>query len=173
MPVAGGASVVAFASARCPKVLCNPDCDDVGIGQYGDGFGEWDGDVTVLLILAMLIFGGKHADLLPRHGISSQCCFWLRVQQIVEVNGVLRQGLEKGLPITNLMENWDFLQVSARSFAHALPELQNLWNLGSADFSYCKEHFPNCREAVPCAFCWSRWACSTLWVSEAPFLVHL
>jgi hypothetical protein len=29
----------------------------------------------------------------------------------VEVNGVLRQGLEKGLPIVNLMENWDFLQV--------------------------------------------------------------
>jgi hypothetical protein len=35
------------------------------------------------------------------------------LQQIVEVNGVLRQGLEKGLPITNLMENWDFLQVRA------------------------------------------------------------
>lgn len=31
--------------------------------------------------------------------------------QIVEVNNILRQGLEKGLPIVNLMENWDFLQV--------------------------------------------------------------
>jgi DNA-directed RNA polymerase III subunit RPC1 len=25
------------------------------------------------------------------------------------VNSVIRQGLEKGLPIMNLMENWDFL----------------------------------------------------------------
>ena len=25
---------------------------------------------------------------------------------------MLRQGLEKGLPIPNLMENWDFLQVA-------------------------------------------------------------
>lgn len=33
------------------------------------------------------------------------------LQQIIEVNNVLRQGLAKGLPISNLMENWDFLQV--------------------------------------------------------------
>ena len=35
----------------------------------------------------------------------------LLAPQIIEVNNVLRQGLEKGLPISNLMENWDFLQV--------------------------------------------------------------
>ena len=28
------------------------------------------------------------------------------LQQIVEVNNVLRQGLERGLPVQNLMENW-------------------------------------------------------------------
>jgi DNA-directed RNA polymerase III subunit RPC1 len=35
------------------------------------------------------------------------------MQQIIEVNNVLRQGLAMGLPIQNLMENWDFLQVQA------------------------------------------------------------
>lgn len=38
----------------------------------------------------------------------------LRVQQIIEVNGVLRQGLVMGLPITSLMENWDFMQVPCK-----------------------------------------------------------
>ena len=38
-------------------------------------------------------------------------CSFCSAQQIIEVNSVLRQGLEKGLPISNLMENWDFLQV--------------------------------------------------------------
>jgi hypothetical protein len=28
------------------------------------------------------------------------------MQQIIEVNNVLRQGLERGLPVQNLMENW-------------------------------------------------------------------
>ncbi len=46
----------------------------------------------------------------------SQCTYLARPlarsQQIIDVNSVLRQGLEKGLPITNLMENWDFLQAS-------------------------------------------------------------
>ena len=29
------------------------------------------------------------------------------------------QGLEKGLPIVNMMENWDFLQIQARSGGEA------------------------------------------------------
>jgi hypothetical protein len=35
----------------------------------------------------------------------------MKLMQIIEVNNILRQGIEKGLPIVNLMENWDFLQV--------------------------------------------------------------
>jgi hypothetical protein len=35
----------------------------------------------------------------------------LLLQQIIDVNNGLRHGLEKGLPIASLMENWDFLQV--------------------------------------------------------------
>lgn len=38
----------------------------------------------------------------------------LLLAQVVEVNNILRQGLEKGLPIVNLEENWDFLQVRWR-----------------------------------------------------------
>lgn len=37
----------------------------------------------------------------------------MKLMQIVEVNNILRQGLGKGLPIQNLAENWDFLQVGA------------------------------------------------------------
>jgi hypothetical protein len=32
-------------------------------------------------------------------------------QQITDVNHVVRTGLERGLPIGSIMENWDFLQV--------------------------------------------------------------
>jgi hypothetical protein len=41
--------------------------------------------------------------------MSAACVFLL--QQIIEVNNGLRHGLDKGLPISSLMENWDFLQV--------------------------------------------------------------
>lgn len=44
-------------------------------------------------------------------GASNEDDITMKLMQIIEVNSVLRQGLEKGLPITNLMENWDFLQV--------------------------------------------------------------
>jgi hypothetical protein len=33
------------------------------------------------------------------------------------VNNVLKQGLDMGLPITTLMESWDFLQVRVHRFA--------------------------------------------------------
>eukprot|EP00197_Chlamydomonas_leiostraca_P012021 CAMPEP_0202861128 /NCGR_PEP_ID=MMETSP1391-20130828/2625_1 /ASSEMBLY_ACC=CAM_ASM_000867 /TAXON_ID=1034604 /ORGANISM="Chlamydomonas leiostraca, Strain SAG 11-49" /LENGTH=1424 /DNA_ID=CAMNT_0049540457 /DNA_START=102 /DNA_END=4376 /DNA_ORIENTATION=+ len=46
-------------------------------------------------------------------GASNEDDITLKLMQIIEVNSVLRQGLEKGLPISNLMENWDFLQVQA------------------------------------------------------------
>ena len=35
----------------------------------------------------------------------------MKLMQIVEINNILRAGVDKGLPIVNLMENWDFLQV--------------------------------------------------------------
>ncbi|KAG2499255.1 hypothetical protein HYH03_002834 [Edaphochlamys debaryana] len=44
-------------------------------------------------------------------GASNEDDITMKLMQIIEVNNVLRQGLEKGLPISNLMENWDFLQV--------------------------------------------------------------
>lgn len=34
----------------------------------------------------------------------------MKLVQIVEVNNMLKQGVEKGLPISNLMDNWDSLQ---------------------------------------------------------------
>ena len=36
-----------------------------------------------------------------------------------QVNNVLRQGLEKGLAITNLMENWDFLQLQCALYINS------------------------------------------------------
>lgn len=36
------------------------------------------------------------------------CCV---VQQIIDVNNLLRELLQRGNPTPNLMENWDFLQV--------------------------------------------------------------
>ncbi|GIL99158.1 hypothetical protein Vretimale_4372 [Volvox reticuliferus] len=44
-------------------------------------------------------------------GASNEDDITMKLMQIIDVNNVLRQGLEKGLPINNLMENWDFLQV--------------------------------------------------------------
>lgn len=34
----------------------------------------------------------------------------MKLMQILEVNNVIKKGLEEGLGISNLMENWDFLQ---------------------------------------------------------------
>ena len=48
----------------------------------------------------------------------------MKLIQIIEVNNVLRQGLEKGLAITNLMENWDFLQIQCAMYINSeLPGL--------------------------------------------------
>ena len=48
----------------------------------------------------------------------------MKLMQIIEVNNVLRQGLEKGLAITNLMENWDFLQIQCAMYINSeLPGL--------------------------------------------------
>eukprot|EP00898_Chlorokybus_atmophyticus_P005611 jgi/Chlat1/6050/Chrsp4S06335 len=48
----------------------------------------------------------------------------MKLMQIVEVNNILRQGLEKGLAITNLMENWDFLQIQCAMYINSeLPGL--------------------------------------------------
>ena len=48
----------------------------------------------------------------------------MKLIQIIEVNNVLRQGLEKGLTINNLMENWDFLQIQCAMYINSeLPGL--------------------------------------------------
>ncbi|WIA12568.1 hypothetical protein OEZ85_006229 [Tetradesmus obliquus] len=46
-------------------------------------------------------------------GASNEDDITMKLMQIIEVNNGLRHGLEKGLPIVSLMENWDFLQVQA------------------------------------------------------------
>ncbi|KAJ9527506.1 hypothetical protein QJQ45_025764, partial [Haematococcus lacustris] len=57
-------------------------------------------------------------------GASNEDDITMKIMQIIEVNNVLRSGLEKGLPITNLMENWDFLQVQCAMLVNSeLPGL--------------------------------------------------
>ncbi|KAF8067125.1 DNA-directed RNA polymerase III subunit RPC1 [Scenedesmus sp. PABB004] len=78
--------------------------------------------------LAVLDIAGRPEDLLlsvlpvppvairpsvEMDGASNEDDVTMKLMQIIEVNNVLRQGLEKGLPINTLMENWDFLQVQA------------------------------------------------------------
>ncbi len=59
----------------------------------------------------------SHSLLLPSDrsvdmdGASNEDDITMKLMQIVETNNVLRQSLERGLPVNNLMENWDFLQV--------------------------------------------------------------
>lgn len=43
----------------------------------------------------------------------------MKLAQIVEVNNVVRQGVEKGLAISNLMENWDFLQMQCAMYINS------------------------------------------------------
>lgn len=52
-------------------------------------------------------------------GASNEDDITVKLTQIIEVNNILRQGLEKGLPVQNLMENWDFLQVQAAMFINS------------------------------------------------------
>jgi len=48
----------------------------------------------------------------------------MKLMQIMEVNNVIRKGLEEGLTISNLMENWDFLQVQCAMYINSdLPGL--------------------------------------------------
>jgi DNA-directed RNA polymerase III subunit RPC1 len=48
----------------------------------------------------------------------------MKLMQIIEVNNVLRQGLEKGLAIMNFMEQWDFLQCQCAMYINSeLPGL--------------------------------------------------
>ena len=48
----------------------------------------------------------------------------MKLIQIIEVNNVLRQGLEKGLAVNNMMENWDFLQIQCAMYINSeLPGL--------------------------------------------------
>eukprot|EP00878_Enallax_costatus_P039925 GHUV01045868.1.p1 GENE.GHUV01045868.1~~GHUV01045868.1.p1 ORF type:complete len:639 (+),score=155.48 GHUV01045868.1:336-2252(+) len=46
-------------------------------------------------------------------GASNEDDITMKLMQIIEVNNLLRQALERGMPINSLMETWDFLQVQA------------------------------------------------------------
>ncbi|GBG75764.1 hypothetical protein CBR_g21008 [Chara braunii] len=48
----------------------------------------------------------------------------MKLMQIIEVNNIIRTGLEKGIGIVSLMENWDFLQVQCAMYINSdLPGL--------------------------------------------------
>lgn len=47
------------------------------------------------------------------------------------MNNALRQGLEKGVPIHNVMENWEFLQMQCALYINSeLPGLQQNHQVG-------------------------------------------
>eukprot|EP00899_Mesostigma_viride_P025365 jgi/Mesvir1/6012/Mv00758-RA.2 len=57
-------------------------------------------------------------------GASNEDDITMKLMQIIEVNNILRHGLERGLAIVNLMENWDFLQVQCAMYINSeLPGL--------------------------------------------------
>jgi hypothetical protein len=53
----------------------------------------------------------------------SLCFLWTlppaALTPVVQVNNVLRQGIDKGLAINNLMENWDFLQLQCALYINS------------------------------------------------------
>lgn len=54
----------------------------------------------------------------------------VKLMQIVEVNNILRQGLERGLPISNIAENWDFLQVQCAVYINSdLPGVTSMYQV--------------------------------------------
>lgn len=54
----------------------------------------------------------------------------VKLMQIVEVNNILRQGLDKGLPISNIAENWDFLQVQCAVYINSdLPGVTSMYQV--------------------------------------------
>lgn len=54
----------------------------------------------------------------------------VKLMQIVEVNNILRHGMEKGLPISNVAENWDFLQVQCAVYINSdLPGVTSIYQV--------------------------------------------
>jgi len=54
----------------------------------------------------------------------------VKLMQIVEVNNILRHGLERGLPISNVAENWDFLQVQCAVYINSdLPGITSIYQV--------------------------------------------
>ena len=54
----------------------------------------------------------------------------VKLMQIVEVNNILRHGLERGLPIANVAENWDFLQVQCAVYINSdLPGVTSIYQV--------------------------------------------
>jgi len=54
----------------------------------------------------------------------------VKLMQIVEVNNILRHGLERGLPISNIAENWDFLQVQCAVYINSdLPGVTSIYQV--------------------------------------------
>jgi hypothetical protein len=71
------------------------------------------------------------------------------LQQIIEVNNGLRHGLEKGLPITSLMENWDFLQVRQSE--------KQVWRLTGCSYCWSTVLYSSVQLS-----CWDFLQCSSL-----------
>lgn len=54
----------------------------------------------------------------------------VKLMQIVEVNNILRHGVEKGLPISSIAENWDFLQVQCAVYINSdLPGVTSMYQV--------------------------------------------
>ena len=54
----------------------------------------------------------------------------VKLMQIVEVNNILRHGLDRGLPISNIAENWDFLQVQCAVYINSdLPGVTSIYQV--------------------------------------------
>lgn len=54
----------------------------------------------------------------------------MKLMQIVEVNNILRTGLERGLPVASLAENWDFLQVQCAVYINSdLPGVTSMYQV--------------------------------------------
>lgn len=70
--------------------------------------------VTVLPVPPVCIRPSVEMD-----GASNEDDITMKLMQIIDVNNLLRELLQRGNPTPNLMENWDFLQVQAAMLINA------------------------------------------------------
>ena len=65
------------------------------------------------------------------------------MQSIVDANNMLRKQLEDGLPVTNLMETWDYLQNQCAMFINSdLPGVRRDPNDTNIVFRWGEMHGP-------------------------------